>query len=544
VSSRTIPQDGKIFTKWILILLLITGAFLRILSCGKYLFGDEYQIIWNVFYFIKNYTLMPEHFNYPTLFSYLSAIPIGLGAIVFYLMGIIPSPVDIRGLAAVGSMLPVLPARLVSTFFGLATIMVVFRIGEKFFDGKTGVLAAAFLTFSMLHIDYSSYALPDVTMTFFAAFSLLFSLLALKTKSIRNFILAGAFAGFAATTKYNGALVVLPIFSIHFIHLYDEKRILNPWAWIDRRIILSGLAFICAFFVGSPGWLLRPSPFLRALLYEREHMAVGHLGSFGLPYVRHLILFWRWENIIGVFFGLGVVYAGIRRKKQDIVLLVFIIISFLYIGSWQKKDLHYLIFLYPALTLLAARVIFDMLDNVFRGKRKIGSFLIIGFVLIWPVISTILYAYRHTLEDSRWIAQRWIQDNIPGASTIVIDWSYLPKLFTQEEKEDMLMGKYKEFAKTHLKDVRTYNLVPFEYSISWLKKVKADYLITSSGCFDRFFSTSSPSPGNPLFEDYKFRKDAYTALFDEQKAIGWKLLREFRTGKDPRILIYKRDVDK
>ncbi|MBL7198186.1 MAG: glycosyltransferase family 39 protein [Candidatus Omnitrophica bacterium] len=532
----------KITDKVALIFLLTIAAALRVISCSKYVLIEEYYtVFFSIDNFIKNYTLMPTYFGYPTLFSYLSTIPTGIVALVLYIKGVIPTLSSIAVLNYFDSVLPCLGARITSATFGLATILLLFKIGNKFFTIKTGLIAAVFLVFSRIHIHYSGYGLPEATMVFFATCSLFFSLSALKSKSIRNFILAGAFAGFTASTKYNGAFMVLPILTTHLIHLYDEKRLVLPHAWwVNRCIIFSGLAFICAFFIGSPGWILEPKLFLIGFLDELAEVAKGGFGGFGVPYVRHLVLFWNWEKTIAVFFGLGLLYAIFRHSRQDIVLLVLVLLSFFYIGSLQKKYLHYLIFLYPALCLLSARLLSEILIKLNKRVVKLSAFLILISVFGWPIYSTAIYTYQGVLQDNRWIAQKWIHNNIPERSKVVIDWNYIPKLLTKEQKEKMTKGKYRVFFENYPKDIYTYKLIPLKYNPAWLKEVRADYLITSSYCFDRFFKTPLPPPNSPFFDKTNNRKDTYEALFYKGKESGWELLREFCIGGGPRILIYRR----
>jgi len=352
-------------------------------------------------------------------------------------------------------------------------------------------------------------------------------------------MLAGIFAGFAVSTKYNSAFVILPLVFVHLIHIYDEGRFLSPRAWINVRIMSAAFAFLCSFLVGSPGWLLRPGPFWGALFQERMHMAAGHLGSYGLPYVRHLMLLWNWEKTAAILFGLGFLYAVFRRNRENTVFLALVLPSFLFIGTWQKKDLHYLLFIYPALALLSGRLFSDILLKSHNRTRNLGILLLIS-AFVWPICSSAIYAYLQTLEDSRWPASRWIQENIQEDSRIVIDWAYLPRFLTKQQKDKLLKGRHREFYLTHLQDIRTYRTIPLIYSRTRLKQVKADYLITSSYCFERFFRTPAPPPGSGLSYEYSKRKQTYNALLHNQRECGWRLLEEFRTRKGPRILLYIR----
>ena len=535
----------KITDRAILLFLLTIAAILRVISCNKYVLMDEIPIFLNIYNFITNHTLMPTHFRYPTFYSYLSEIPTALTALVLYIKGVIPDFSSIIALHYLESVLPYLGARVTSAAFGIATVFLVFKAGVKFFNVKTGLIAAAFLVFSRTHIDYSGSALPDVTMVFFAACSLFFSLSALKSKSVRDFVFAGAFAGFAASTKYNGALMVLLILSVHLICIYDEKHLLSPRAWFNKRIIFSGLVFACAFLIGSPGWVTNPLIFLKALLFERVHMAAGHLGDFGVIYIRHLILFWSSEKTIAVFFGLGLLYAMFRRTRQDIVILVMALLSFVYIAGWQKKSLHYLMFLYPALSLLSARLLSEIFTKINGRAARLSVFLILISVFGWPIYSESMYAYQGVLQDNRRIAERWIHENIPEGSRIAIDWAYVPVLFTKEVKEELVKGKdSKAYFADHPMHIHTYDLTPLEYNPAWLAEVRADFLVTSSLCFDRFFKTPLPPPDNHLYNKAVNRKDTYGALFYDGKKYGWELLREFSTGKGPRILVYRRSETK
>ena len=551
--------SNKRLEKIILIFLLFTAAILYAASCCKYVFMDEsITTFTNVIHFIKEKTIIPIFVEYPTFFSYLAIIPTCIGALILYIGGILPSIFDITILAQLDSILPYLPARIISAIFGLATILLLFNIGQTFFTRQTGLIAAVFIVFSKLYVHRAGYALPDMTMIFLVTCSLFFSLKALESKKICHYVMAGVFAGIATSTKYNGVMAVIPIVTVYLITLFDEKRNLVLNTLIVKPVIFAGLGFACAFFIGSPGWLLNPSSMWDGFVWQYQHINTGRFGGFGIPYIHYLKLFWNWEKTTAILFGLGLIYAIFRHSRKDIVLLTFILISFFYIGNRQAKSLHYLLFLYPTLSLLSARVlskIFSILNKNIIFPKKYILFAIV-IIFMWPAYSTFGYAYQQTKEDNRWISQKWIQKNIPEGTRIVVDWAYIPKLITEKSKVEWLGSKHKVFAENSLKNVSTYELVPlgqivkkrvqnkFEYtdaySVARLKEVEADYLITSSQCFDRFFTTPPPPKDNPLFEKYNNRKNTYEALFYKENEVGWKLLKEFNTGKGPRILIYNR----
>ena len=526
---------------WWLLLLVGALAAVRIASCAQYAWMDEEHLVRNLAHFYKNRTLLPSHFNYPTLFSYLSAVPTGAWVMVLHWAGVVPSVADFGVLHLLGSRLPLLPGRALSALFGAATILMVFRIGERFFDRRTGFAAGAALGFSGLHIQFSALALPDVTMTFWATCAIYFSLCALRSGAVRDFALAGAFVGLAASTKYNGGLIILAIMAVLLIALRDRQALLSPRAWLNRYSVVAGVAFACAFLIGSPGWVLEPHSFWEALVYERSHMAEGHLGSFGIPYGHHLAAFWEWETTLALLFGAGVLRAIVRRSREVMVLLAVAVPSFILVGSWQKRDLHYLLFLYPVLALLGGLLVSEISLWVERRAGRSLALLTVSSVFIVPICSSAISAWRCTREDSRWVAYRWIQSHIPEGSRMVVDWAYLPTLITEENKRDWREEISQKFYDRCLAGIRTYRLIDFEYNPSWLREVEADYLVTSSYCYDRFFTTAPPPPDNPLAGAYQRRRETYVALTrDGGEALGWRKVEESWTGNGPRILIYSR----
>ena len=73
----------------------------------------------------------------------------------------------------------------------------------------TALLAAVMIAVMPLHVRESHYVLTDVPVTFFVMLTLLLSLRAHERATAWSFALAGAAAGLAGATKYNGVLAVL-----------------------------------------------------------------------------------------------------------------------------------------------------------------------------------------------------------------------------------------------------------------------------------------------------------------------------------------------
>ena len=518
--------------------VVVVAAVLRVATCATYLFNDEYPIVGNALTFFRDRTLVPSHFAYPTFFSYLIAAPTVIGAAVLKAVGILPSLSDIGALLDVDSVLAALPARLTSCTFGVLTLLVLFDTGRRFYSDTVGFVAVVLLGFSSLHITYSAYALPDVTMTFFALCSVRFSLSALQTRKNRDVLLASAFAGLTASTKYNGALVVLPVVAAQLIQLYEDRRFTVRHVVFDVRWLWIGLAVVAAFLVGSPAWLVRPAAFYHAVAYESAHMRTGHPGFFGVPYLQQIALLWQWEQTFSLVMLVALAYAAWRRTRQDLLLFALIVPAFAIIGSWAKQDLHYLLFLYPVLSLLAGRFVVEVVMARPAGRARLALGCGIAAAALLPIGHTIGAAYTALGVDSRWIAAEWIQSHIADAETIVLEdeHSHLPRFFTVEEKERLLAGNHAAFYQQRLNGTRAYRLIPLEYTPGWVSRIQAPYLLVGSDTFERYFVTPPPPAGNPLLKPFMDRRETYQAIFDGS---AWTLWQVFDGGKGPRVLLYR-----
>jgi hypothetical protein len=519
-------------------ILVAIAAAIRGATCATYVFNDEYPVLGNVLTFFRDRTLVPSHFAYPTLFSYLIALPTVIGAALLRLAGVLPSLADVGGLLDVDSVLAVLPARLTSCAFAVATLIVVFDAGRRFYSEGVALVAVALIGFSSLHVVYSAYALPDVTMTCFAACSLRASLAAWRSRRTRDLLLASAFAGLTAATKYNGALVLLAAAVVPLLHLADDNRLTIRQAVVAPPWLAMGLLFVVAFLIGCPGWLIRPAAFYRAIEYESVHMQTGHPGFFGVPYVQQVVLLWQWEKTASVLMLSGLIYAVYKRTRPDVILLAVIGPAVAIIGSWAKQDLHYLLFIYPAVALLAGRVVVDVASACRSRRRQVAFALAVAALVAWPFVGVTIGAFTQLRSDSRWVAAEWIQRTIPEGTAIVLEeeHSHLPRFFTPDEKRRLLAGDHRRFYERRLSATRAYRLIPLQYDPRWLATVDAPYLLVGSDTFDRYFTTPAPPADSPLLAAFAARRDTYRMLFEGRSP--WVVSKVFETGKGPRILLY------
>ena len=150
-------------------------------------------------------------------------------------------------------------ARLVVIIFSLGTLHLTYLIAKKLFNGKTGIFAALFLSFSTVHYMMSTTGLADMVAAFFLLLSF-YSLLKYyfrsnALKGMKYFYLSAFFLGLAMAAK----LTVVPgIFCFSIIYFLKEKK----WNMaIIKRLFLGFLFILLGFFIAEPYTFFNPGKF-------------------------------------------------------------------------------------------------------------------------------------------------------------------------------------------------------------------------------------------------------------------------------------------
>ena len=102
-----------------------------------------------------------------------------------------------------------LAGRWLVAIFGIATVPLVFAIGRRVGGPVVGLIGAAIVGGSVLHVLHSTFLTTDVPLAFMGAAVLWASLRFLDERRLRWLVLAGVATGLAASTKYNGAILAL-----------------------------------------------------------------------------------------------------------------------------------------------------------------------------------------------------------------------------------------------------------------------------------------------------------------------------------------------
>ncbi|MBI4549654.1 MAG: glycosyltransferase family 39 protein [Candidatus Omnitrophica bacterium] len=421
---------------WGLAFLILAGLALRLwrLPYGlpHIIFSDEgHHIYWALN--MGGGDLNPHQFVHPTLFFYLCFAADCAYTLWGMATGLFQRAGDAWTLYRNDPTVFYLIGRLWSVFFGTLTIPLVFWTGRMLFNTAAGMLAAAFLAFSLLHVQYSQIAYLDVPLTFFVLLSLSLAIAGVERRNNRLLLCSAFFGGLSASIKYNGLAAAM------FAPLALLVRCLSgTWEYRAKNFLglsfLFGACFLLAFTIGTPYWLLDFSAFKRDVLDVFTTYNAHGIGQIGYDGGSH----WRYYLSGPLSYGLsvpveiaalgGLVLLLLKRDLKGWFLAAFPLTYFVVIGMAEIRGVRYAIPLLPFMCLFAA-CFTDWATRRLLAVDKAGyAAAAAGFLFLIPsLVSSLQYAALKSVPDTREAAAGWIEANVPARSGILVSsYMFLP----------------------------------------------------------------------------------------------------------------------
>jgi hypothetical protein len=375
--------------------------------------------------------LNPHFFNYPSLMIYLHFIAQGLLYGAMKVGGTIESGVDFHARYLVDPSPFYYVGRLISVLFGAATVWLTWLVGRRFAAKWAAIAAAALLAVNTYHISRSHLIEVDVPLAFFVMLALWLVLRVTERPTLRNYLIAGAAVGVAASTKYTGAMLLLPLVAAHLFARRAAKPA-PPW----KYPLLSAAATAVVFLLTSPYVLLDAGTFWKHFSAERLHMRAGHFGVTGSS------SWWYYaRSIAGPLLGLpaavlamaGLVYAaGVRRAGPAVVVAAFVVPYLLAVSTWSMRAERYLLPVLPALLVFAVWLVGTAasLKPVSRwpAAARAAVAVAVCVAMAVPVVGAYPAYLRNIRMDTRTASAEWIEANVPSGSFLVIE-PYGPEVF-------------------------------------------------------------------------------------------------------------------
>lgn len=364
--------------------------------------------------------LNPHSFNYGSLWLYVLAAAYGAYFALGWVAGWFASPRDLLRLYDFDPTSLLLIARGLSVAMGTATVLLVAQAGRALLGRAEGLLAAALLSLTYLHVRDSHFGTTDVPMTAFLTASLLFLARALRSGVLRDLALAGLCAGLGASIKYAGALMFVPAAWTYLCRVREEGASLAP----DRRALAFAALFALGFLAGTPFALLDAPRFVADVLAESRHLAEGHHVALPPGIVQHIrvsLAYGMGAPLLAAA-ALGSLVLALRRPREAGVLLAFPLAYFALLAPGRTVFVRYAVPLLPFLCVAGAFGLAELgralAARTWPRSAPAWCALLCAAALAPGAMRIAQLDALLRERDNRLVVQDWIQANLPAGSTL------------------------------------------------------------------------------------------------------------------------------
>lgn len=404
-----------------LAIVLISAAFLRLWAIHRGIpyavQVDEPEIVERALNMMRSGSLHPHFFDYPGLSLYLQLVV----SIVRFVSGAIAGEWYSLAQATGGSFY--LWGRIVTALFGVATVLLVYQIGMRW-GARHALLASGLMAVLPLHVRYSHYVLTDTPLTFFVTLTFLLSLVAHERGTLASFVIAGAAAGLAAATKYNGGVALL-------------MPLLACWMTVPLRpgrlktALTTIAASAGAFLLFAPYTILDLPAFLDNFARLANQYRVAVVGeSLWVLYFKYLVRHtFGWPAFLLALGGMGLGIVRLVRGPGRVRWALAVVFSLVYYTMLTTQKIvfaRYLLPLTPTLCVLAATGVVSGVSLLRRYEiPRAARTALIAALTIAALLPPALISIRGDRDMAREStvdqAYSWILQNIPAGASIVLE---------------------------------------------------------------------------------------------------------------------------
>lgn len=411
----------------VLLAILALALALRLRGIGfglpALLDPDELMFELGAYKMIVGGRLNPEWFGHPaTTTMYVLAL---VDAGVFgwgWLTGAYGSPADFAEAIFHDPGLVILPGRVAMALFGVASVALLWRLGRKLAGPVAGLVAAAVLAASPVHVAWSQVVRSDIMATLFLLATMLAALSLAREGRLRSLVWAALFTALAIASKWPFAIGLVAVAGALALRLWRRE---DSWkTTLARGALAVGLTGVFVLVV-SPYLLIDFRTVFENLQGEAQ---VRHIGSNGGGFWANLWFYVSGPLLKGVgpvalLLALGGLIQRETRAEFWAVAGLPGLAMLLLISAQNLVWERWAIGIIPVLALAAgacAARIFDASRNLHRGVM-IPAAAAFGIALLGPLLWTGHRGSEERVHDNRRMATDWARANLPAGSSVLVE---------------------------------------------------------------------------------------------------------------------------
>lgn len=406
---------------------IVLGGALRSLWAGAHLpYAYHWDELTNVEIGARmtdDLAVDPDYYNYPAL-VFLAQEPVLLAVDVFGTYD--PDERALFDRQTLGSAEVLHPGVLTALRWAIGVIPALVTVAAA---GAIGWLAtrrawvatfaSALVAISALDLRFGTVVTPDA-MTGTAATLAALGASAITIRPSRSaYLFTGAMIGLAAAAKYNAVIVAAGLL---VAHLMAGRR-----SDVGRRwLVQAALAAAAVFCITNVGVVLDPIEFVRGVGSEANHYSTGHFGNQGSSPAFNAGWMWRSFGLALPLALCSLTASGERVRRIALVLVIQSGIYLVFISLFPVRFARNLLPATGTIAVAAAIGAYVLAERaIASGRAGRMATIGVGAVVAVATFAVPLTAARAAVADVRedpWSeAQRWIDDNVPAGSKVMIE---------------------------------------------------------------------------------------------------------------------------
>lgn len=390
---------------------------------------------------IKNSNLDPLRYDYPSLVPLVNAFFfkvffIPLSWIKYYvsnlgpiLEGMVKLPLGtdvynrifLFNIVGVREINALRWGRLITALTGVGIVFLVYVVGGRIFNKKTGIIAAFLTAVNYRQVLNSHLGLPDIYNAFFLLLSILVieSLLRKPTKA--RYLLAGISVGLYFSTKFQVFTIVLLLIVNAVIYFRENKPGLKTFvkSFFSVNLILALAAAALIFVVLNPYIFINFTKFIAIQSYQllKYGRGTNQLDLYAISYLYHIGV----GKTLSLLCLLGILLTFLK-KQWKASFLILVILQFMFVFVYFTRGGFYtrnFVTVTPILLIFSGFAVSQILNLIKNGKiNLLITFIFLLLICRNNIQNSAVLAGEYAKPWNYIILSEWLGKNINPGSKI------------------------------------------------------------------------------------------------------------------------------